>query len=378
MSKSKSVKLTRSKQPRFLHALGRSLRRRLALSWPAVAKPGKLRLAVTRKCNSQCKMCNVWRSNGNNPQRQELSLDEYEKIFTENRDYFSRLNHISLTGGEPTLRPDLLELLQLICHYHPGVAINLNTNAFYDEPLMKFVEQAVKLTRRLTLMVSLDGLGAAHDEVRGVPGAFARTFRSLEALMEFRQAGGKIKLSINHIFTPDNYRDFEKVLEFCRQNYLALTPIVMQQGTSFDNDGLNLSLNETATAELVVAFEKIMAEEGYTATLKDIEVLAQLKGAPRDYRCWAGKVLVLIDEQGEVYPSAGCPSDWSFGNLRQQNFDIGGILRTKQAAQVFKKVKECRNCRLACEMLTTLRGPEALAGYGKLRSYAQANNHRSA
>ena len=374
----KSAKKAHAKQPRFFKALERSLKHRLALSLPAAAKPGKLRLAVTRQCNSRCLMCNIWQQNGQgHADGGELSLEEYDQLFSTNRVYLSRLNHLSLTGGEPTLRPDLLELVELIGRHHPGIALNLNTNAFNQEPLMDFVKQAVNLTRRLTVMVSLDGMGDSHDQVRGVRGAFERTMRSLEALLEFRQAGGKIRLAINHVFTPCNYQDYDAVFQYCHDNNLGLTSIVMQQGKSFANEGLDLSLGDPAAKHLIEVFERRIAENGRTMELKDIEVLEQLRGMRRDYRCWAGKALLLIDEQGGVYPNAGCPEDWRFGNVRQHDYNLVKLLRTKHAAQVFKQVKECRKCRLACEILTTLRGPEALAGYGKLRRYAKANNHRA-
>ena len=95
-------------------------------------------------------------------------------LFDENAAFLSRLSHVSLTGGEPTLRTDLIDILRAIVRRHPRISLNLNTNAFNTAGLLRFVEAAAAETQRLTVMVSLDGMGEAHDRIRGIPGAFTR------------------------------------------------------------------------------------------------------------------------------------------------------------------------------------------------------------
>ena len=74
-------------------------------------KPLKLRMGLTNRCNSRCIMCNIWKMADNEAPylETELRTDEYEKIFASNSRFFSRLSHIALTGGEPTLREDIHE-----------------------------------------------------------------------------------------------------------------------------------------------------------------------------------------------------------------------------------------------------------------------------
>lgn len=300
----------------------------------------------------------------------ELSVEEYNKIFSNSSDVLDRLNHVSLTGGEPLLRTDLAEILKAIVKYFPDASINVNTNGFSTPALMRFVEDSVKVTNNLKIMLSLDGLGEAHDIVRGVPGAFQKTFASIEELLKFKNANrGKIKIAINHVLTRHNYMEFEKIHEYCKKNKLDLTPIIIQHGQFFDNLDLDVSLDEKSRGYLLEKFKDIVKKEGKISLL-NLEIIEQLSGKERDYSCWAGKIMLLIEDDGKVYPNGGCNSDWFFGNVREHHYSLKSVLETKKAEDIFSRIKQCRACRFACETLTTLREPEALAGYRKLKDYA--------
>lgn len=62
-----------------------------------LARPFNLIVAVTRHCNSRCKMCNIWQEK-NTP---TLSIEQYRHMF---REPFPSVRSLTLTGGEPTLQ----------------------------------------------------------------------------------------------------------------------------------------------------------------------------------------------------------------------------------------------------------------------------------
>ena len=61
-------------------------------------------------------MCNAWQK----PLGRELSLDEYERMFCESAGFLSKIKHVSFTGGEPTLRDDLCDIVKLVTQYFPS------------------------------------------------------------------------------------------------------------------------------------------------------------------------------------------------------------------------------------------------------------------
>jgi 12,18-didecarboxysiroheme deacetylase len=137
---------------------------------------------VGRRCNLRCVHC----YSGSRDRRYEGELDT-----TEGRALIDDLAGfgvpvILFSGGEPLMRPDILEL---IAHARAkGVRSVLSSNGTLITP------ELARELKRLQLSyvgVSLDGLEPTHDRFRGVEGAFAR---AMAGLRNCREAGIKVGL----------------------------------------------------------------------------------------------------------------------------------------------------------------------------------------
>lgn len=128
---------------------------------------------VTSRCNLRCAHC---LSDSGAARKGEMSYSQGVALIDEmaaNRAFF-----LYLSGGEPFLRPDLLELIERARAY--GISVSLATNGVFVTP-----EKAghLKSLGVAEVMVSLDGPDAAsHDAFRGVPGTFHAALRALEIL----------------------------------------------------------------------------------------------------------------------------------------------------------------------------------------------------
>ncbi|MBF0194856.1 MAG: 4Fe-4S cluster-binding domain-containing protein, partial [Magnetococcales bacterium] len=71
--------------------------------------PWYLILYVTSRCNQKCNMCFYWQELNNFKKSQEFTLDEYKKIAQNFPDLFQ----LTITGGEPTLRDDLADIVEI-------------------------------------------------------------------------------------------------------------------------------------------------------------------------------------------------------------------------------------------------------------------------
>ncbi|MBN1866734.1 radical SAM protein [Candidatus Sumerlaeota bacterium] len=328
-------------------------------------RPMKLRLAVTNRCNARCRMCSVWqtRQDASN----ELAPAEYDRLFERSKRFLSAVRHVSLTGGEPLLRDDLEEIVRIVHRRLPRATFNVNTNAFRTDRLTNLARALVEASVPMHYNVSLDGLGAAHDEMRGVPGASKMALRSLDALLDMKASGAALKIGVNHVITDDNFLECEQVHDYCRARRIAFNPILPMFGEFFHNETMRFDLSDAARERLIPFFERLAKEEP-GERLAYCEILDQIRRRPRDFRCWAGRIMLLIEEHGEVYPNGGCPRDWTLGNLRTFDFRLRRLVASPQARDAMRKVARCRTCRLSCETLTTLKYPEALAARRKLRS----------
>ncbi len=325
-------------------------------------KPLKLRLALTDRCNAKCVMCNIWKQVDNNAPSlpEEITIPEIDKMLTVNARFFSDLRHVALTGGEPTLRRDLADIFRVFTEHLPDITMSTNTNGFSTAKTVGMIEEVMKFRKKLTVMISIDGIGEGHDTVRGVKNVYRHCAATIDGLIELRNENKGLKLEINHCMTALNFEECEKVFDLCREKGLSFNPIYVIQGQLYHNEGMDLELGKKGREHLIKAIELLRKAD---TSLQLREIIEQLQGKERDFDCWAGRTQFFIEENCDVFPNGGCPSWYRIGNLRDHDFDFSRLLATKEADKVLNTAKQCRMCRLSCETMTTLSYPEALSGY---------------
>ncbi|MBN1269176.1 MAG: radical SAM protein, partial [Kiritimatiellae bacterium] len=128
---------------------------------------------LTYRCNCRCQMCNVWKS----PTRveDEITVADLERLP-------DGLDFCNVTGGEPFLREDIEKVVEILRRKSRRVVIS--TNGWFTEKIIAVVKKYPDVGVR----VSLEGLPAANDELRGVPGGFDHGLRTL---LELQRLGSK-------------------------------------------------------------------------------------------------------------------------------------------------------------------------------------------
>ncbi len=90
------------------------------LNRPPIYGPFMAELDVTYRCNCKCRMCQRWQY----PRSDELSLSEYQKLAE--AFYGAGVHLVSIAGGEPLLRRDIVPIIKTFADY--GMMVNLCTN----------------------------------------------------------------------------------------------------------------------------------------------------------------------------------------------------------------------------------------------------------
>ncbi len=146
-----------------------------AQDWLGIVKPLKLRIGLTNRCNARCIMCNIWKQRGQHralPAPLKSRPDELDTdLSSATVALFSNLEHISLTGGEPTLRRDFVQIWRVLHEQLPPTSQreSFNSNGFSAaQKLWRMWEEILSFHPRLTVMISLDGMGESRDRVRGL------------------------------------------------------------------------------------------------------------------------------------------------------------------------------------------------------------------
>lgn len=159
--------------------------------------PVGILLMLTLRCNLKCAMCLLAEHRAGGA---ELTLDELKALVDDLAASFRFKAFIHLTGGEPLLRHDVLDLLVHI--KSRGFSCSLTTNGLLLEQHAEALVQS-GLDR---LQVSLDGPPEIHDQVRGMPGAHARALAGIRAVTAARRKSGFARptVTVNTVVSRTN------------------------------------------------------------------------------------------------------------------------------------------------------------------------------
>ncbi len=148
--------------------------------------PRRLWLYMNYDCNLQCDYCCVVSGPLADPRR--LPADRIRTLVDEA--VTAGLERVFLTGGEPTLRPDLPALIEYITDRLP---LTLLTNAMLLRgPRWEHLRPLVDAGRPIAFQVSLDSADAGLHDIHRGPGAHARALAGIRMLLA---AGARVRLA---------------------------------------------------------------------------------------------------------------------------------------------------------------------------------------
>ena len=187
------------------------------LAWRRQRKLNTIIFFVTSHCNATCETCFYW----DELNRQgDLSWDEIVKL-SENTPPFTDL---WFSGGEPTLRRELAEIIDLFVRNNGVSYINLPTNGLKPHRIYEVAEHCLAVNPGLELHVniSIDGLRDYHDFMRGVPGNFDKALESARLLRQLKARFGlRLIVNINTVINRDNLDEILPLAELIRFERLA-------------------------------------------------------------------------------------------------------------------------------------------------------------
>lgn len=133
---------------------------------------------ITTRCNLRCKHCRTEEIN------YDLSLEEVELIAQKLAHPQRRI--VFLSGGEPLIRSDIVQVVSIFKKYIPCVCINTNSLLLNENLLNGLIDAGLNY-----IQVSLDGVRETHDYMRGA-GNFDKAIEKLRLINS-----KKIKLHIS-------------------------------------------------------------------------------------------------------------------------------------------------------------------------------------
>jgi MoaA/NifB/PqqE/SkfB family radical SAM enzyme len=218
-----------------LHYPLRVLQNRLG----AVPRPSFCTYLVCNRCNALCKMCDSWKI----ARGYELTPDEVATVFGK----VGELDVVRLTGGEPFLRDDLLEIARRILEVSRPRALHVTTNGSFPDRVEAFCRD-FPASGVLRVMVSFDGLAAEHDKNRGRSVTFDKALSTVARLAALGRK--RVVVSVNHtIISAQSLEDHEELRALLSRHRVDVHWVLAYE----DSAMYGLSRRGTRADDLIVA-----------------------------------------------------------------------------------------------------------------------------
>ena len=317
--------------------------------------PINLTLSPSPRCNSRCLTCNIWMK-----REDELTLEEWEKVFKSlGRAPF----WFTVSGGEPFMLPEIVEICQLLYeHCRPGI-INIPTNSLMYKIIPRKVEAICRSCPEAEVIInlSLDGVGERHDYIRGIKGNFEKFELNYEALRELNLPN--LTVGIHSVISNFNVDHTEELFDYAfSRNPDSYITEIAEQRVELDTIDIPItpSLDKYSRAidNLIARIQSrrfrgiSRVTEAFRVEYYQLvkEILAQ---ETQVIPCFAGWASAQIYANGEVWPC--CIRADNMANLRDVDYDFKAVWYSQEAERIRNSIraKEC-HCPLANASYTNL------------------------
>ncbi|MCD7971443.1 MAG: radical SAM protein [Candidatus Azobacteroides sp.] len=295
-----------------------------------VLLPSDMCIITTYRCSMQCKMCDIW----HNP------TDEKLEITPKELEVLPNVKFVNLTGGEPFVRKDLEDIVEVMFRKSPRVVIS--TSGWFDDRVLKLAEKFPTIGIR----ISIEGLSQKNDELRGKNGGFDKGLRTLLTLKEMgiKDIGFGITVSNN------NSEDMLSLYKLAKSLNMEFATAAFHNSYyfhKFDNQITNKAVVTSNFERLIEMQLRERSPKSWFRAFFNMGLINYIEGNRRLLPCEAGNVNFFVDPYGEVYPCNGMEDKFwmeSMGNIRKSS-SFHAIWESEQAQKVREKVRKCpKNC----------------------------------
>lgn len=292
-------------------------------------------LFVTSQCNSKCRTCF---NHANLNKDDDMSFEQIRRL----SETAGSIDKLWLSGGEPFLRDGLVDIIGFFVKNNGVKSINLPTNGLLTERIVEWTGILLQRCPDLAVYLnfSVDGLGATHDLIRGIPGNFATTVNTLDKVYAAHGSNPNLYINIATIITREGYEDVLPLASYVEEKgFTDLHIFEVVRGDPPDPSLKAISLEEVKAIHkklypvLSKDADKLFRE--FKGTKKKIARMSYLGimnlmfrikeenfNGPHHWgmNCTAGKTTLVVDANGYF---RSCEMRPPIGNMRDYDYDTG-------------------------------------------------------
>ena len=331
--------------------------------WKAPVMPIIITYSVTAACQSKCKTCNIGIKWLEDPSRSktDLSLDEIEKTFSN----IGPVYLFNVSGGEPFMRKDLPQIIELACRYLRPSIIHIPTNALMPKKTDAIARECLEIIQsfdpgiQFSIKPSIDGVETVHDEVRGVKGNFDRMKKNIALLKQLEKDYANFHLELGTVISNFNVHHLSEIEDYVHSlGVQSYRNEIAEQRAEFFNIGEDITPDAATYEALIQGFsQKIRHSMKQKRRLARITeslrlvyyelVVRILKEKRQVIPCLGGISNVHINHDGQIWPCCVLGYDNPMGSLREFDYDFRRLWASPESREVRKYIKD-GNC--ACPL----------------------------
>lgn len=244
---------------------------------------------ITGKCNMRCKHC-LYYSGSDCGNSSDLKLEDISKIANQVQ-ADGTIDEVWLSGGEPLLRKDILEIISMITEV--GLKPSVSTNGFLVTASMAM---SLKKAGVDYVHLSIDGISALkHDEFRQRYGAFDHVICAADYLCE-----NDIIVGATCIITWDNINDFDSIVNLALDHGIKVLSFYMVEPLG-RGQNLQQYLDRELMIRLSKEYEKACSKYGKMIHLELFRATKSSNDSLFECKCYN---FFTITNEGKM---GGCP-----------------------------------------------------------------------
>jgi MoaA/NifB/PqqE/SkfB family radical SAM enzyme len=302
---------------------------------------------VSNRCNLTCGFCSFWERPAH--PKDEMTLADFETISAKLAEAGSMV--VSIEGGEPLLRPDIVGIVRAFARYHHPI---LFTNGWrVTEPLAREL-WAAGLSE---IGVSIDYASPErHDTHRGKPGTFAAALTALDVLAATAPHGRR-QVTVMTVVMHDNVGELEALLQLSQGKQVNHQCTLISTGGGGRHARAQWVPEAGVGAQLLDLKRRYPHFVSFTGYLEGID--PYLGGDVRT-PCHAGERFLNVDHLGDVSPCIE-KLELRAGNLRRDPWSV-----IADNLRGFEQTRTCTDCWTSCRGFV-----EQMTGRPRLRAWRE-------
>ena len=295
-----------------------------------VQMPTDVSIITTYRCQMACKMCDIWK----NPtdKKKEITPQDLEKL--------PNFKFVNITGGEPFLREDLEEIVEVM--FKKTDRIVISTSGWHTSKILKLAKRFPKIGIR----VSIEGLELKNDELRGRDGGFQKGLATLKGLKEL----GVKDIGFGITVSNKNSPDMLELYKLGKELDMEFATASFHNSYYFHKDDNFVTNKDVVIKDFEKLIELLLKDNGPKSWYRaffNLGLINYIRGGKRMLPCQAGTVNFFVDPYGDILPCNGLEEKYwkeSMGNIHDDK-TFEEIWYSDQANKVRELVRTCpKNC----------------------------------